>query len=90
MKSIIYILFTTALLLSACAENDQAFCECIEAGKALNEKTQEFFDRAPNSEENKEIQSLKQRKNELCEPYQNMDGDQMRALNESCTKESEK
>ena len=78
-KEIIFI----AIVLSSCGGSD-SFCECLEAGEELNLKTQEFFDMAPNEEQNKDVQELKDKKNELCAPYQDMDGDQLRELQKTC------
>lgn len=74
-----------ALFFVSCNGGDKTFCECVEVGDALSNKTQEFFNRAPNEQENKEIQELKKKKNELCKPYQEMGGDQLRTLQKDCS-----
>ena len=83
------ILFFGMVSLVSCSNDGEAFCECIEAGEELNIKTQEFFDRAPNEDEYQEIESLKNNKEKLCEPYKDMDGEQMKELQKSCPSSTE-
>lgn len=77
-------LIITALLFASCSSKDEKFCNCIEASEKLNEKTNQFFDKAPSESEAADIKELKENKNNLCADYQEMDGEKMRQLKDAC------
>jgi len=72
------------LICASCSSKDEQFCECLSAGKNLNNETQQFFDKAPTDEDQKRIQELKKLKNDACKNYTEMGGDEMRKRKEDC------
>lgn len=80
-----YLAIFGIVLLSACSsDKDQAFCDCLSAGDKLNEFQQKFMREIPNTEEQQELKTLRDKKKEACKDYETLDGETMRAKKAAC------
>ncbi len=78
-------LFAACLILVACSPaKDEQFCECLEAGDALNEASQHFMTEIPTEKDQQNIQELKEKKTEACKNYTEMSGEEMRTRKKAC------
>lgn len=79
-----YISIIALLILTSCSNKDEQFCKCLAEGEALNEYTQQFFEKSATSEEQAKVNELKAAKTEACKDYQVMSGDIMRQKKSEC------
>lgn len=66
-----FSLFLLLGLLISCTQNNP-LCDCVEAGDEVNRISATFFDRAPTKAGEDSLQKAKKRRDELCEPFQDM------------------
>jgi hypothetical protein len=69
MKTFSLLLLLT--LLVSC-NNSQSLCDCVEAGDEVNKISATFFNRAPTQEGEDSLNVAKDKRDELCEPFQEM------------------
>lgn len=67
---ILSLVLLFGLLLSC--NNSQPLCDCIEAGDEVNKISASFFNRAPTQEGEDSLNIAKDKRDELCEPFQDM------------------
>ena len=79
-----FIPIIALLLLVSCSNKDEQFCKCLTEGEALNEYTQQFFEKSASAEEQEKVKQLKDAKAEACKDYQVMSGDIMRQKKAEC------
>jgi hypothetical protein len=76
-----------ALVLSACGEDKDAICACIEAGDKLNVKANKILQNGSTEKDEQELQALKADKKKKCAEFERMGGDEMKKRMESCGEE---
>jgi hypothetical protein len=86
-KSNLFILISTGFLFFSCEENnkDPQFCECLTISKSLNEQNQKLIEN-PSKRESilQELKKLVSEKRRICEPYEQMVGEEMIAREKAC------
>lgn len=86
-KSNLFILISTGFLFFSCKENnkDPQFCECLSISKSLNEKNKTLIE-SPAKREIilEELKKLVSEKRRICEPYEQMVGEEMIAREKAC------
>lgn len=81
MKKLFFVLLT----LTACGSDpDSSICECLEAGKKLNEFSSEILSRKINRNDEVKLRKMKSVKEEKCMDFQSMDGKKMLELKKEC------
>lgn len=81
------VLVISVLFLTACSSRDEQFCECLQAGDALNKESQKFMSELPTEEDAARINELKQEKTDACKNYTEMAGDEMRRKKKECAED---
>lgn len=69
MKILSLLLLLT--LLVSC-NNNQTLCDCVEAGDDVNKISASFFNRAPTQEGEDSLNVAKDKRDKLCEEFQDM------------------
>ena len=86
-KSKLFILISTGFLFFSCKENnkDPQFCECLSISKSLNDKNKTLIE-SPAKREIilEELKKLVSEKRRICEPYEQMVGEEMIAREKAC------
>jgi len=86
-KSNLFILISTGFLFFSCKENnkDPQFCECLSISKSLNDKNKTLIE-SPAKREIilEELKKLVSEKRRICEPYEQMVGEEMIAREKAC------
>ena len=67
----IFSLLLLLTLLVSC-NNNQSLCDCVEAGDEVNKISATFFNRAPTQAGEDSLNVAKHKRDELCEPFQEM------------------
>ncbi len=80
----VFIFTVISLLICSCNSKDQQFCDCLQAGEELNNKTKTVFNQVITQKLHNEIQDLKAKKKSACENYQTMSGKKMLELKNEC------
>lgn len=80
---------TLLLLLSACAEKDEQFCTCLDAGEALNVYSNDLLTETveTNNVSANKLNELKRAKKEACADYEMMSGVDMIERQKECAKD---
>lgn len=60
------------LILLVSCNNTQPLCDCVEAGDEVNRISATFFNRAPTQEGEDSLNVAKDKRDKLCEPFQEM------------------
>jgi hypothetical protein len=76
--------FILVMVLSSCSQKDSQFCECMEAGKELNEFAQTLWEKNVTKADADKQKQLKEAQTEACKNYQTMDGTEMLKRKEAC------
>jgi hypothetical protein len=71
-------------MLSACSSKDEQFCNCLNAGKELNDFSAKMFSGTITQEKANQLLKLKQAKKTACADYQTMDGAEMLKRKAEC------
>jgi hypothetical protein len=79
-----YLFVATVLLLGACGSKDQQFCDCLEAGDALNSYSKELFQQEMTQIKADKLKKLKAVKKAQCADYQTMTGEEMLKRKTEC------
>lgn len=80
--------FTLIFNLFGCSENiDNQYCSCLEISELLNEKNSELIEKQYfDSIRRAEIKELVDKKNQLCEPYKLLGGEELYNKMNDCYK----
>ena len=85
MKKNNFIVMAPLLVVfSSCKEKDQRFCDCLKAGEELNAFSSKMMTGVVTKEQDAKLQQLKQKKAQVCAPYQKMKGPEMLEKKEGC------
>ncbi|WP_107039548.1 hypothetical protein [Brumimicrobium mesophilum] len=60
------------LILLVSCNNSQPLCDCVEAGDDVNRISATFFNRAPTQAGEDSLYVAKEKRDKLCEPFQDM------------------
>lgn len=71
------------LLIAAACSSPDKICDCVKAGKHLEEKSQSFFENGARGD-TEELRKLREQKDAACREFQYMDGAEMKKRMESC------
>ena len=74
------------ILLTACSNKDEGFCECLEAGEALNNYTITVLENDTHDADREKLKTLRDAKKKACEAYESMGGGKLLKLKEDCEK----
>ncbi|PKR81954.1 hypothetical protein CW751_01045 [Brumimicrobium salinarum] len=66
----LFFLFLTVTLFSC--NNNNALCDCVEAGEEVNRISASFFDRTPTQAGKDSLVQAKKHRDEICAPFQEM------------------
>lgn len=74
-----------SVILVGCSQKDEAFCECLKANDKLNAETERImqYDEVL-VQDDSELKALRKAKDEVCEPYETMGGEELKKLQEAC------
>lgn len=81
MKLFPFLMLT--LSFTACTSNEE-ICDCLEAGKQLNDYASKLITKEVNESEMKKMEELKIIKNKKCAAFKTMDGIKMMELKADC------
>lgn len=81
MKKAIFIAF---IFLAGCSSKDEQFCNCLIAGKDLNEFSQKLLTEEVTQDKAAKLKLLKATQKKACAEYQTMMGDEMLTLKAEC------
>ena len=72
------------LLTVGCNEAPKGFCECLEASKALNEKSMKVLQGNTDEKSKQALVQARSVQKEKCKSFENASGDNMRQWKEDC------
>jgi len=72
------------LILTACHSKDEQFCNCLHAGKELNNYASTLFNQHISKEMAAKLIELKKAKKQACADYQTMSGEEMMKKKAAC------
>jgi hypothetical protein len=78
-----FSIFLLCLSLIGCSQNKD-ICKCIELGNEVNTLSSSFFDREYSVLGKDSLDALIQQRDEWCEPFKDMSGEQMLQKLEDC------
>jgi len=78
------LLIPTLAILVSCSTKDTKFCDCLLAGKELNNYSRTLFDKEITEEMKNKMETLKKEKNNKCKAYEMMSGKKMLELKKNC------
>ncbi len=84
MKKLTFLAAT--LLFVSCSDQNEQFCECMDAGEKLNNFSVTLFDKNITEKQANELKALKAEKDKACADFKQMKGDEMLELQKNCTR----
>lgn len=79
-----YLLISLSSVLLACGSKDTKMCDCLEVSDRLNQLSSELLINDVTEAQKKEMKSLQKEKDQKCEEFQTMSGEEMLKLKEDC------
>ena len=77
----LFLISLLTILLFSCQDT---VCECVEAGKEVNEISSSFFDREYSVEGKDSLERAIQKRDAVCEPFKEMSAAQLQEAASKC------